>query len=218
MKKFSFDTIEDFDRHIGISVPNYEHIVELISYISSFFIKKNTNVYDMGCSTGLTLKKLQDMNTAENASFIGYEMSENMRPKELDGIAWIKKDLTDKYIDFTKASLVLSVFTLQFMDIQDRVKILQKVYESLNEEGALIVCEKTYAEDSFINDVFTFSYYDYKQKDFSVEEIMKKQMDLRYIMKPLTVEENLAMFKKVGFRKIECFFTSLMFKGWVLIK
>lgn len=90
MTTFSFDTIKDFDKHIDISVPNYKHIYELIESISTYFIKKNTCVYDLGCSTGNVLKMLSIKNDVENVRFIGYEKSENMRPPNEMGFDWIE--------------------------------------------------------------------------------------------------------------------------------
>lgn len=215
---FSFDTIDNFDKHIELSVPNYKHIYELIESMSSYFIKTNTNVYDLGCSTGLMLRGLSIMNKLEGVRFLGYEISDNMRPKSMVGFEWIKRDITEEKLKFSNASLILSIFTLQFLSLDNREAVLKRCYEGLNREGAMIVTEKTYIDNTFLNDVYTFSYYDYKLKTFSEVEILEKQRDLRYIMRPITEAENIKMFNRAGFEKIECFFTSLMFKGWVLIK
>jgi tRNA (cmo5U34)-methyltransferase len=218
MTKFSFDTIEDFDKHIEISVPNYTHLSELIRNVSSYFIKPNTNVFDIGCSTGLLLKYLSTEIQQENVRYIGYDISENMRPQVKSFFEWIKKDITDDNLDLSNSSLILSIFTLQFIPIKKRPFLLKKIYKSLNKGGAFIISEKVYLENSFINDIFTFSYYDYKLKSFTENEILSKQRDLRYIMMPLIESENIEMFKKAGFKKIECLFSSLLFKSWILIK
>jgi len=157
-------------------------------------------------------------NQQQNVRFIGYEISENMRPKAPGFFEWIKKDITDKNLDLSNSSLILSIFTLQFLNINDRQDLVDKIYQSLNKGGAFIISEKTYLTESFLNDVFTFSYYDYKGKSFSEQEILSKQRDLRFIMRPLNENENLEIFKNAGFKQIECFFTSLMFKAWVLVK
>lgn len=218
MTKFSFDTIEDFDKHIELSVPNYSHLSELVRNISSYFIKSETNVYDIGCSTGLLLKNLSIEIPEQNVRYVGYDISENMRPKVKSYFDWIKKDITDSNLDLSNSSLILSIFTIQFLPINKRLPLLKKIYESLNDGGAFIISEKIYLDDSFLNDVFTFSHYDYKLKSFSENEILSKQKDLRYIMRPLSESENIDFFKKAGFKKIECFFSSLLFKAWILVK
>ena len=216
--KFSFDTITDFDKHIELSVPNYNHIFELISSLSTYYIQKYSTVYDLGCSTGLLIKNLSLINKVPDVSFIGYEISDNMRPKSgIEGWTWIQSDIVcEARLDC--ASLILSIFTLQFLPIQDRATVLKKAYDSLNPGGALIVCEKVVMEDGFSQEIFTFSYYDYKRKSFTEKEILDKQTDLRSIMKPLSVSDNERMFNNAGFTNIQTFFQSLQFYGWILTK
>ena len=57
---FSFGgkTPKNFDSHISKSVPLYELGQDLISKISSFFLNNESNVYDLGCSTGTLIKKI----------------------------------------------------------------------------------------------------------------------------------------------------------------
>ena len=215
-EKFSFDTIKDFDKHIECSIPNYSHLFDLISSMSTYFIEKDTNVYDLGCSTGLLLKNLSTINKIDNVNFIGYEISDNLKPSQTVGFNWIKQDLT-KQLSIDNTNLIFSIFTLQFLKISDRKQLIKKVYNSLNDKGAFIVAEKTYHTNGFIQDLFTFSYYDYKSEEFSNDEIMQKQKDLRSIMKPITERENIEIFNDAGFH-VSKFFQSLQFNAWILIK
>jgi tRNA (cmo5U34)-methyltransferase len=219
---FSFDTIKDFDKHIELSIPNYKHISELIVSMGSYFIKPDTNVYDLGCSTGVLLNKLSFSQDTNNVKYIGYDKSINLKPTSRasnHNICWIEADLNNpESSPLEKASLVLSVFTLQFLSISDRWDLVSRVSKSLNKGGAFIVCEKIYVQDGFMQDLFTFSYYDYKRKNFSEKEILDKQKDLRLIMTPMTDSQNRTMFRDCGFQNIEVFFSSLLFKGWVLVK
>ena len=76
MEKFSFDTINDFDNHIIKSIPNYDILFSSIKSISEYFFCENTNVYDLGCSTGKLLKSINN-----NCNKIGYDIA-NLLPKE----------------------------------------------------------------------------------------------------------------------------------------
>jgi tRNA (cmo5U34)-methyltransferase len=96
--------------------------------------------------------------------------------------------------------------------------ILRKVYEGLNDGGAFILAEKVYLNDGKTQDIFTFSYYDFKRKSFSPEEILGKQTALRKIMKNNTADELEEMLKKVGFKRVQPFFQALNFVGWLCIK
>lgn len=215
---FSFDTIDNFDKHIALSIPNYKHIHELIYSLATYFIKSNTSVYDLGCSTGSLIEQLAcdgSYNKIKGVDYIGYDNSDNMERKLLLA-RWMNADITCATLD--NASLITSIFTLQFLSIKDRCELVNRIYKNLNKGGAFIVCEKVYIRDGFMQDLFTFSYYDYKKRSFTEKEILDKQKDLRSIMNPFTEEQNKLMFREAGFSNIETFFSSLMFKGWVLVK
>ena len=49
---FSGNVAQNFDNHISKSVPYYNWSHQLGLNISDFFLKNNSNVYDIGCSTG----------------------------------------------------------------------------------------------------------------------------------------------------------------------
>lgn len=220
MEPFDFNTIKDFDTHIELSIPNYKHIWEIINLMSSYFILPNTNVYDIGCSTGLGLKCLHYHNKQPNVNYFGYDISDNLLHEvhQTNNFHIFKKDITEPTLLFENASLVLSIFTLQFVDIKKRPSILKRIYNGLNPGGCLIIAEKIYITTGEFQDIFTFSYYDFKRKSFTDTEIIQKQIDLRHQMKPLSEQENIELFKNAGFTKIESFFQSLNFKVWILIK
>lgn len=218
MKEFSFDTIKDFDGHINKSIPSFNILLNLIENISYSFIRDNYNVYDLGCSKGSLLLNLSKGNKT-NSGFIGYDISSNLLPKkEYSNTLFQKRDITDEDTKFIDPSLILSIFTLQFIDYNKRQPLLNKIYKSLNKGGAFIVAEKVFVKDSYIQDIFTFALYDYKRNNFTPSEILSKQKDLRKIMFPLKEKENIKLFKKAGFKKIEPFFQSLNFKAWLCIK
>lgn len=218
MNTFSFDTVQDFDKHIELSIPNYTHINELIQSMSNWFVKEDTNVYDIGCSTGKLIERISMQNMSKNINFYGYDKSKNMERKS----PWFDfklGDITKPYeTPIEIASLVMSIFTLQFLTIQERWDICKRIYDGLKPGGAFIVCEKVYMKEGIMQDIFTFSYYDYKQKSFSEKEILDKQKDLRKIMSPITEDQNKVMFREAGFTTVDTFFSSLMFKGWLMIK
>ena len=55
--KFSGEASANFDAHVSKSVPLYTEGHQLICDLSDFFIKPDSTIYEVGCSTGsLTLK------------------------------------------------------------------------------------------------------------------------------------------------------------------
>jgi tRNA (cmo5U34)-methyltransferase len=57
---FSFDTINNFDEHIAQSIPNYHTLTEAICDLSTYFMTEDTQVIDLGCSTGKLLERIYE--------------------------------------------------------------------------------------------------------------------------------------------------------------
>ena len=211
---FNFDTIENFDDHINKSIPDYDILFNHIVSFSTNFIKNNSIVYDIGSSTGKLIDGIKAENNDVNFSIYGIEKSKSLSNSHKDII--VENALNCELEN--NSAFITSVFFLQFLSLDERIQMIQKIYNSLQKGGCLILCEKIFLENGFFQDLFTFNYYDYKKRSFSEKEILKKQKDLRYIMQPLTEKENLYYLKNAGFRKIESFWQSLNFKGWIIIK
>ena len=217
MEKFDFNTIEDFDNHINKSVPNYDFLIEAIKSISDYYVTDDGAIYDIGCSTGKLLKELP-----YKCPKIGYDNS-NLLPKNV-GIDSSMGNLIFKYMDltdnpsFANAQIIYSIFTLQFINPSKRFKLLKDIYNGLNDGGVFIMAEKIYQENGKLQEVLTFSHYDYKAKNFSSEEIFKKERDLRLIMKPKTLEENYIDLQILGYKHITTFYQAFNFIGLIAIK
>lgn len=218
MKKFDFNTIEDFDKHIELSIPNYRHLADLVTNLSTYLIKKDTLVYDLGCSTGTLIKHIQQQTEVGVIGFVGIDMSFHLLPEDdpINMVEFICDDLSEYRFTSDPTSFVICLFTLQFMSVVERLKLLKRVRKILTLEGAVVVAEKVYMPTGFTQDVFTFAYYDFKSSTFTSDQILAKQMDLRSIMYPLTRKRNEQMFRETGFYSVP-FFQSLNFVAWLLI-
>ena len=206
--KFDFNTIENFDEHIEKSIPNYNILIDFIKSISQYFYVDNTNIYDLGCSTGKLLKSLDT-----NCNKIGIDNS-TLLPLDK---AFYNIDLNTNF-NISNACLVYSIFTMQFLNPSKRLSYLKNIYDGLNDGGALIICEKVYQDYGKIQEVMTFSHYDYKLKNFKPNEIINKEKDLRYIMKPNTSKELDNLLFDVGFSKTTIFWQMFNFKGIIALK
>ena len=221
--KFQNYDNESFKEHINNSIPNYKGMRSLLPSIASNFLVKNSNIYDIGCSSGDMLLELQKDFSRIHAdlSYVGYDIASNLLPdlEYVPNCSFFPRDVTEEKLKFFNTSLIFSIFTLQFIELPKRVGLIKKIYNSLDKRGAFIVCEKIYSNNAFTEDIFTFSNYEKKyQNGFKAKDILKKQQDLRSIMFPLTQAENEKIFRDAGFQVIEVFFKSLNFIGWVLVK
>ena len=212
MKKFDFQTIQNFDKHILQSIPNYDLLFESILRISDYFKDNSKTIYDIGCSTGKLLKALDFKGTK-----IGIDNSPNLLPKSTNGIKFIEFDLNNHF-KFKNACIIYSIFTLQFLKKENRQDIVNRIYNGLCKGGAFIIAEKTYTQHSIMQDIFTFSYYDYKKASFTEKDILEKEKDLRLILHPNTSSENRNMIYNAGFNTIEMFYKYFQFEAYLCIK
>lgn len=214
MNDFKFNTIKDFDNHISNSIKGYSLLHDLIVNISSYFIKKDAMICDLGTTTGLLPIKL---NNRYDCKVTGYDIiDDNFINAKSSKVELKKANILE--IELPKSNLFFSVFTLQFLPIEKRLPLLKKIYASLNKSGALIICEKEYTENALTQEIFTFCNYENKINFFTAEDILSKEKQLRHSMQCLTKKENEMLFKKAGFKTPQVFFKSLNFTGYILIK
>lgn len=212
MEKFSFDTIKDFDEHISKSIPSYSLLSDMIVNISEYFIQNDEVIYDLGCSTGSMLKKMPP-----HVRKVGYDNSSLLPMSSYKNLQFIKTDLTKGFL-IENACIALSIFTMQFLPKRFRKQFCDTIYNGLNTGGAFILCEKVYSENSCMQEAMTMCHYQHKMQNFSLDEIHSKERDLREIMKPLTLNENIAILNQSGFSVIESFWRSYNFIGLICIK
>jgi tRNA (cmo5U34)-methyltransferase len=107
---------------------------------------------------------------------------------------------------------------MQFLNPSKRKNYLNQIYNGLNSGGALIICEKVYQEIGKVQEIVSFSHYDYKLNHFSSNDIISKERDLRYIMKPCGTEELTKLIFESGFNIVSDFWQMFNFKGIIAIK
>jgi len=76
--RFNDNVAENFDKHVNQSIPHYKDIQQYVTSLSEWFIKDNTIIYDLGCSTGETIKNICKLKVSTNFKIIGYDNSNKM--------------------------------------------------------------------------------------------------------------------------------------------
>ena len=224
--KFGATVANAFDDMVERSVPYYNEIQRMIIEQVCEFAVPDTNVYDLGCSTGTTFLKLDPL-VDERIRFVGVDDSADMLQKCKEKLkdAQLKRPYelmnVDLHQDFTieNASAVVLCLTLQFVRPIYREKLLRRIYEGLNPGGVLVISEKILAEDSLFNRNFITYYYDYKRRNhYSELEISQKREALENVLIPYKLSENMKMLMEAGFSHTEVFFKWYNFSGFVAIK
>ena len=223
--KFSGETVVNFNEHVKKSVPLYIKGHELTCNLSKFFVKNDSIVYEIGCSTGVLTNKLSDANNLKsNAQFIGIDVEKDMINYANLNLADNKKNISFKHaninsVKLKKSDLVVCYYTIQFISPSERQQVIDKLFESLNWGGALIMFEKVRAPDARFQDIINTLYLNYKlDQGYSGENIISKMMSLKGILEPFSTQGNIDLLKRAGFEDIVSIQKYLSFEGFLAIK
>ena len=97
--------------------------------------------------------------------------------------------------------------------------MLSVCYDSLKRGGGFFVVEKVLGSIPEFQDMTQSLYWDMKMENgLSPKEVLNKAAALSGQMFPMTVAENEALFRKVGFVRYELVYRHLQFAGWLLMK
>ena len=207
------------------SIPGYFVMLELTKLLTERFAKPNTNIYDLGCSLGETIKHVH-ASLPNNCQVIGVEKSlpmveqckANLEPvQNKANIAIRHEDLLDTKIE--NASLVIMNLTLQFIPLEDRDAVLKKIANGLTDDGLLLLYEKVTFEDADEQLLLNRLYFDFKLANgYSKLEIAQKREALENVLIPDTIPELKRRTKRSGFRKTEVISQYLNFVGLIAVK
>lgn len=217
-KKFSFDSIEGFDDHISLHIRDYDRLGATVLAIADSFIIGGKRVYDIGCSTGKLITALDTKYADRRAEYVGIDVNHNFAKdfEDTDTVKFNKADVTRGY-SFSEASLILSLFTLQFIDPKDRLRVLDSISESLDIGYGFIVAEKVYPDSANAFRILEGGSNDHKLAHTTPEEVIKKERDIRDIMRPFEEELLVGELKK-RFRSTTTIWSCFNFRAWLCIK
>ena len=214
--------VNNFDHHILKSVPLYKEGHQLILDLSEFFLKENAICYDIGCSTGELVKKIDNRLNIKTNKYYGIDTEKNMlqlakRKNKSKNISFINSDILK--VKLKKSDLIISYYTMQFIKPKQRVEILKKIYKSLNWGGGFIMFEKVRAPDARFQDLMLKIYDEFKiSNGFSLEEIASKTRSLYGILEPFSTNGNKQILKAAGFKDIMTISKYICFEGFLAIK
>jgi tRNA (cmo5U34)-methyltransferase len=227
--EFNAEVAEVFDDMLERSVPFYgEQQAMIRSMVDRMWIP-GTKIYDLGCSTATTLIGLcRELPTS--ARLVGYDNSPAMLKRAMrkvetnhfqKRIALRHAELNGRLADFPlqNAGVVTMCWTLMFIRPLRRDNVIRWIYDSLVDEGVLIVTEKILTNNGHMNRFFIDLYYEFKkQRGYSETEISHKREALENVLIPYRIEENLDLFRRNGFDIVETFFQWFNFAGFLCVK
>jgi tRNA (cmo5U34)-methyltransferase len=221
---FSFGRMATtFRPHIEASIPGYKRLILDSLRQSVRFVQPNTKVYDVGCATGHLLARVRRVNNKArpNVRYIGIDIEPEFctywHKHGGDNLSFELRDARAYF--YNNASVIFSLFTIQFIRQADKAALLKRLYDGLVDGGALIIAEKTLAETPRLQETLNTHYLDYKRgAGFSAEHILDKDRALHGQMTTMTEAELRDALRAAGFRELTPFWRGLLFVGYLALK
>lgn len=225
---FTFDesVAEVFPDMIQCSVPGYSNIITAIGMLAERFVTDNSNVYDLGCSRGAGILSIRRNVNAKNVQIIGVDNSQPMVERCKTHLSAYHSEipvtilLDDiRHIEIKNASMVVLNFTLQFLPREDRLALLQKIYQGLNSNGILVLSEKFTFESEEMNELLIDLHHTFKRANgYSELEVSQKRNALENVMRTDSIETHKKRLQEAGFTQVELWFQCFNFGSMIAIK
>ena len=224
--QFDDEVTNVFDDMLRRSIPQYVMMRQLVFDIGCEFVQTFSHIIDLGCSRGEAIAPfIHKFGT--NNHYVGVDTSgpmlkvcrERFKKQITNGIATFNNvDLRHGFPKY-QSSLILAILTIQFIPLEYRLQLLDKIYQNLNDGGAFIIVEKVMGASAVLDSNFTYLYHRIKSGNgYTQEQIDRKKLSLEGVLMPLPASVNEDFLGRVGFKQIDCFWRWLNFAGWVAVK
>lgn len=223
---FDKNVVDVFPDMINRSVPGYSTVINMIGITAQQYAKPNTCIYDLGCSLGAASLSMRHRLTEEGCEIISVDNAEAMierfnkileRDNSKTPVQTLCADIHD--VEINNASVVVMNFTLQFIPLSERKKIISKLYDGLNKGGCLILSEKLAFSDARENDIQIDLHHAFKKSNgYSDLEIAQKRNALENVLIPETKETHIQRLKEAGFTQVLPWFQCFNFASFLAIK
>ncbi len=225
---FTFDekTVAVFPNMINRSVPGYGLMQSLTGLVASQKVVKQSSVYDLGCSLGAS--SLSVINSVEHNDYqlILVDQSQSMidhcqqllEQSQTDiSIEFWQKDICE--VEINNASMVMLNLVLQFLPIENRQFVIDRIYAGLNAAGVLLLTEKTEAINKLEQKTIDTLYSDFKKRSgYSELEISQKRQALENVMRVESVDNHHQRLLKAGFPTVVPIMQALNFVTLLAVK
>ncbi|RMA79400.1 carboxy-S-adenosyl-L-methionine synthase CmoA [Umboniibacter marinipuniceus] len=226
--QFKFDdrVAQCFPDMITRSVPGYETIIAMTGVMAQRFAQADSHIYDLGCSLGASLLSMRQHVDDASIQIIGVDNSAAMIERCTHIVALnnspIHTELRLEDMQTTElcnASVVVLNFTLQFIPIEERGPLIDRIYAAMKPGGILILSEKIRFEDEHLQQLNTELHHEFKRGNgYSDLEIAQKRSSLENYLRAETIKSHESRLATAGFSSIDVWFQCFNFASVVAIK
>jgi tRNA (cmo5U34)-methyltransferase len=232
--EFNAEVAGCFDDMLQRSIPGYLDMREMVTELTMLLIDTTASkkVVDLGASLGRAAYSLAERKffDSSEANMVLVEPSEDMinRGKQLlseanlsytDQVEWCCTTAEDYSSRRIRRGITYLTLTMMFVPPEHRPSMLRQIYMDTEQNGSLIVVEKTVGSNGSTDRVLKHLYKKFKVNNgYTVEQIEEKWKSLERVLMPSSAEEIERMLHASGFTHVQQFFRSRQFVGWFAIR
>ncbi len=221
VESFRFDeaVAAVFSDMIQRSVPGYGTVISLVGLLAEQYLREDSRGYDLGSSLGASLMAMARGSEDRNCRLVAVDSSAAMIERCRDYLRQAGLDQRVnlqcgdiRNLELSQATLVTINYTLQFLPLEDRYALLQRVAQGTLPGGALMLSEKIRFADPEQQQRMDRLHDGFKRANgYSELEISRKRSALEAVLRSETLEDHLRRLKAVGYSQIEVIFQALNF-------
>jgi len=223
---FAFDeaVVNVFPDMIRRSVPGYAEIITLTGLLAEQYAQPGSRCYDLGCSLGAATLSMRQR-IPSDCTLVAIDNSQSMidrcRQQLVDNdqasVELYCQDIQDT--DIQNASVVVLNFTLQFIEADKRLAILEKIYRGLRPGGVLVLSEKLNFTNEYEQQTQEALQLSFKRANgYSDMEISQKRSALEKVLVPDSFDQHQQRLQQAGFTQIYQWFQAFNFVSILAIK
>ncbi|OQY16265.1 MAG: carboxy-S-adenosyl-L-methionine synthase CmoA [Desulfobacteraceae bacterium 4572_35.1] len=224
--EFNDTVVSVFDDMITRSVPLYQESIQRQAQLAAHYYQPDSHIYDLGCSHGnFGIQFFQQMQQ-QPFHMVAIDNSQPMLDKYNSRLAAlpandrVKTQLASiEDYSFLPTSVAVINLTLQFLALEARNTLLQRIYDAMLPGGILLLSEKIIHAEAELAALQQDWYYRFKKENgYSQLEISQKRDALENVLIPETIEQHQHRLQQVGFKKIDVWLKWFNFTSILCIK
>ena len=215
-----------FPDMIRRSVPGYETIIAMTGTLAERYVQPGSQCYDLGCSLGASTLAMRHHIRHSDCRIIAVDNSAVMLSQcrdileKDDGEIPVELICDDiERIAVHNATMAVLNFTLQFIPVDRRSALLQRISDGLQPGGVLVLSEKVAFEDPQHQQLMIELHHHFKRANgYSELEISQKRSALEDVLIPETLAVHRQRLREAGFSSVYVCFQCFNFASLIDIK
>jgi len=208
--EFNAAVADVFPDMLRRSIPGYDASITAIGRLAAGYVRPGTHCYDLGCSLGAaTLAMRRGISAADcpNCRIIAVDtapaMTERCRKLLADDdrtTECVVQEADIQKVQIENASMVVMNYTLQFLPVNERLSMIRRIYEGMNDGGVFVLSEKVADDDPEVESLLVNLHHEFKKANaYSDLEISRKRTALENVLIPETTGTHLQRLTDAGF-------------------